>query len=146
MDHGIPPFNCISCASTVSISEESLRFKGGKYKVLLRFTSLFLFRQEKGEKKPTKEGTLHKAISCGAIATGNRLFLDSLRGAPPLLCTTPPNQATPENMYTKGENVPIFAHPSSDIFHFKQKRRDTFCLNGRYSKMLRSGQVRTGDS
>ena len=64
----------------------------------------------------------------------------------PLLCTTPPNQATPEDMYTKGENVPIFAHPSSDIFHFKQKRRDTFCLNGRYSKVLGSSPVRTGDS
>ena len=52
----------------------------------------------------------------------------------------------PEDKYTNGENVPIFAHPSSDIFHFKQKRRDTFCLNGFYAKVLRSSQERTGDT
>ena len=68
---------------------------------------LFLFRQEKNEKKPTQEGAFHKdAPSC----------------VPPLLnrriCC----------FNTKDGNVPIPAHPSSEYLPFKRKS-EHFLLN-----------------
>ena len=83
----------------------------------------FLVSARKERKEADTRGTLHQP---------SPLYI-------PLL-----TQAWPDGLYTKGENVPIFAHPSSDSFHFKQKRRDTFCLNGRYTKVRCSSPVRAG--
>ena len=60
----------------------------------------------------------------------------------PLLCTTPPSQATPENIYTKGGNVPIPAHPCSKP-HFVQKIGTLYAQTGaalRYSVVVKSGR------
>ena len=53
----------------------------------------------------------------------------------PLLRTSPPKQVRPEVLYRKGENVPIFAHPTSKV-SFPAENRNIFCRNGLQVKPL----------